>query len=274
MSSRCRSLVALAAIVAVAGASTPPKPVLRVCADPDNLPFSNRAGEGLENKLAQLLADDLRATLSYTWASQRRGFVRTTLNARACDVMLGVPSTLDLVLRTQPYYRSSYVFVTRRSLTPELRTFDDPRLRRLRIGVQMIGDDGSNSPPAHALSRRGIVDNVRGYMVYGSGAADAPLASIVRAVDAGEIDVAVVWGPIAGYFAAQSRSPLRLTPVSPQIELPFLPFVFDIAIGVRRGDSTTRDALDAAIARRAREIERLLDAYHVPRVSATAGSGT
>src|SRR4051812_30877951 len=144
-----------------------PVRTLRVCADPNNLPFSNQAREGFENALASLLAKDRGARLEYTWWAQRRGFLRSTLNAGACDVVMGVPPGLDGVRTTAPYYRSTYVFTTRRDRQLHLASLDDPRLRRLRIGVQMIGDDFANSPPAHALSARGLVANVVGYSVYG-----------------------------------------------------------------------------------------------------------
>ena len=243
--------------------------LLRVCADPNNLPYSNQKQEGFENKLAELLAADLGARVEYTWWSQRRGFVRNTLNAGRCDVVMGVPTSFDMVLRTRPYYRSTYEFVTRADFGPEIRSFDDPRLRHVRVGVQMIGDDGANSPPAHALAKRHIVDNVRGYMVYGDYSTAMPLEPILRAVLDRDIDVAVVWGPPAGYYARRRGAPLRLTPVSPQIELPFMPFVFDIAMGVRRGDSTMRAELDQVLARRRTDVDSLLDAYGIPRVTAT-----
>ena len=261
--------------VALAGASRlqpPASRLLRVCADPNNLPYSNEKKEGFENKLADVLAADLGARVEYTWWSQRRGFIRNTLNAGTCDVVMGVPTGLDMVLRTQPYYRSTYEFVTRADFGPEIRTFDDPRLEHLRIGVQMIGDDGANSPPAHALARRGIVDNVRGFMVYGDYQTAMPLEPILRAVADREIDVAVVWGPPAGFYAKRRAPALRLTPVSPQIELPFMPFVFDMAMGVRRGDSTLRARLDSALVRRRADVERVLDEYGIPRVAATRRS--
>jgi mxaJ protein len=154
--------------------SSPPSRVLRVCADPNNLPYSNRAGEGFENRIAELLAADRHASLDYTWWPQRRGFVRNTLNTGACDVVMGVPAALELTSTTRPYYRSSYMFVSRRDRRLGLHSFDDPRLRELRIGVQMIGDDFANSPPAHALSSRGIVRNVVGYSVYGDYAQPRP----------------------------------------------------------------------------------------------------
>src|SRR6188472_3799180 len=140
---------------------------LRVCADPNNLPFSNERGEGFENKLAEMIAHDLGTHVEYTWWAQRRGFMRSTLNAGACDVVMGYPHDAELAATTKPYYRSAYVFVTRRTRKLNVSSFNDPRLRKLRIGVQLIGDDGANTPPAHALSRRGIIGNVRGYMIYG-----------------------------------------------------------------------------------------------------------
>jgi len=189
---------------------------LRVCADPNNLPFSNRAQQGFENRIAQLLANDLHARVEYTWWAQRRGFARNTVNADTCDFWVGVAQGVAALDTTAPYYRSSYVFVTRRDRGLDVASFDDPRLRTLTIGVQMIGNDSSNTPPAHALARRGITANVRGYMVYGNYADAAPEAPIVAAVARGDVDVAIVWGPLAGYFVKKSGVPLRMTPVTPR----------------------------------------------------------
>jgi mxaJ protein len=247
-------------------ASAPPAArLLRVCADPNNLPFSNRRQEGFENEIASLVAREMGARLEYTWWAQRRGFIRNTLNARACDVVVGVPSNLDLLLVTAPYYRSSYVFVTREG-EPLVTSFDDPILRRLRVGVQLIGDDQANSPPAHALSARHIVRNVRGYTVYGDYREDAPPAAIMRAVAEREVDVAVVWGPLAGFYARRQRVALHLEPVSPEVDLPFMPFVFDMAMGVRHGERDLRDELDAILRRRQGEIDAILDRFGVPRL--------
>jgi quinoprotein dehydrogenase-associated probable ABC transporter substrate-binding protein len=252
----------LAALLAVSCARHPQR-VLGVCADPNNLPFSNEARQGFENKLAELLATDRGARLEYEWWAQRRGFVRNTLGKDACDVVMGVPAAFDPTLTTRPYYRSSYVFVWRRDRHLELGSFDDPRLRSLRIGVQMIGDDFANTPPAHALTNRGMVTNVVGYSVFGDYAQPSPLRAIVDAVDRGDVDTAVVWGPAAGYFARDKA--LELAPVSPAQDSPSLPFVFDIAMGVRRGNAALRDELNDFIARRATDIDRLLDDYNVPR---------
>ena len=256
-------LLALALLYAVSCGGTR---TLRVCADPNNLPFSNQAGDGFENRLAELLAADRGARVEYTWWAQRRGFVRNTLDAGSCDVVMGVPAGFALTRTTRPYYRSTYVFAARRDRVARLGSLDDPRLRDLRIGVQMIGDDFANTPPAHALARRGLVRNVVGFPVYGDYAQPGPLSAIVTAVDRGEIDAAVVWGPAAGYFAKTARHPLALTPVSPPADSPSLPFVFEIAMGVRRGDAALQAELDGFIARRQADINRILDEYGVPRV--------
>jgi mxaJ protein len=253
----------LAALLALFALSATAKP-LRVCSDPNNLPFSNQQQQGFENRIASLVAKEMGAKLEYYWFAQRRGFVRNTLNANKCDVIVGVPSSFDLALTTRPYYRSTYVFVTRRDRKLDLSSFDDPRLRRLKIGVQMIGDDYASSPPAHALANRGIVRNVAGYSVYGDYREDSPPRRIVEAVARNEVDVSAVWGPTAGYFISRSRVPLVARPVSPQIDLPFLPFVFDIAMAVRRGDTALRDRLDEILERRASEIEQILKEYGVP----------
>jgi len=247
------------------GHASPPERELRVCADPNNLPFTNRQLEGFENRLADLLARDLHATVRYTWWPQRRGFIRSTLKAGACDVVLGVPSSFEMALPTRPYYRSTYVFIYRKDRGIAVRSFDDPVLRKLRIGVQMIGDDGNNTPPAHALANRGMIGNVVGYTVYGDYSQPNPPARIVEAVAKGDVDVAVVWGPLAGYFAPRQKVPLEIVPVSPQIDMPFLPFVFDISMGVRRGDTKLQAELDGILERRRPEIDALLDRYGVPR---------
>ncbi|HEU4594254.1 MAG TPA: substrate-binding domain-containing protein [Pyrinomonadaceae bacterium] len=249
-----------------------PPGVLRVCADPNNLPFSNQKLEGFENKIAELIAREMNAKVEYTWRAQRRGFIRETLRAGACDVVIGMPSSLELALTTAPYYRSTYAFVYRKGRGLNVRSFDDPALRNVRIGVQMIGDDFANTPPAHALSSRHIVGNVKGYSVYGDYARENPPARIIEAVARGEVDVAVAWGPLAGYFAKRQRVPLEVVPVSPQIDLPFLPFVYDISMGVRRGDDEFREQLDEILARKSLEIEGILDEYGVPRVSAPGAS--
>jgi len=242
---------------------------LRVCADPNNLPFSNQAGEGFENRIAELVAEELDAELSYTWWAQRRGFIRNTLNAGACDLVVGVPAGYELVATTDPYYRSAYVYVYRADRGLDLRSMQDPRLRELKIGVHLIGDDGANPPPAHALGEQGIVDNVVGYMIYGDYREPNPPARVIDAVAAGSLDVAAVWGPLGGYFAKQAPVPLAAVPITDTAAFAPLRFEFGIAMGVRKDDRAFLDELNAVIERRHEDIHGLLDAYGVPRVAGT-----
>jgi len=245
-----------------------PVPELRVCADPNNLPFSDARGRGLENALARLVARDLGRRLVYVWQPQRRGFVRHTLGAHACDVMMEVPGGFELALATRPYYRSSYVFVSRRDRRLGLRSLDDPRLRTLRIGVQIVGTDYASTPPAYALVRRGLQANVVGFSVLGNYADAVPLAPIVSAVERGEVDLALVWGPLAGWMARSSKVPLTVAPVTPAEEPPFS-YQFDMSMGVRKGDLALRDALDGIIVRRRQEIDSILRRFGVPRVGSS-----
>jgi mxaJ protein len=247
----------------------PDKPTreLRVCSDPNNLPFSNRRQEGFENRLAELIARDLGAALKYTWLPQRRGFIRNTLGANACDVIMGMTAGAERVLTTKPYYRSTYVFVYRKNLPHAIRSLDDSALRKLKIGVQLIGDDYANTPPVHALSRRGIVGNLVGFSVFGDYSKENPPARIIDAVVAGQVDIALAWGPMAGYFANRSGADLVVVPVSPTSDPPALHYAFDIALAVRPADAALRDELDGVLLRKQPEIRRILTEYRVPLVS-------
>jgi len=237
---------------------------LRVCADPTIFPFSNERGEGFENKIAELIADELGVTLSYTWWAQRRGFIRNTLNTGSCDLVTGTTNGIEMLRTTLPYYRSGYTFVTRQD-GPKVSSLDDPILHNLRIGIQLVGEDGANPPPSEALARRGIVDNVRGYLVYGDYREQNPAAAIMDAVAKGEIDVAIVWGPVAGYFAGRESVPLKIALVTPQNDGPRVPMVFDINMGVRRDDPTLRDEINAALSKLRPKIDAVLANYGVPR---------
>ena len=264
MSSASKVPLVVAALMVAMVRSEATAPPLRVCADPNNLPFSNAAGLGFENALAQLVARDLGRTVEYTWWPQRRGFMRTTLNAGVCDVVMGVPAEFEMAWTTHPYYRSTYAFVTRPDAHLSIRSFDDPRLRTLRIGVHVVGDDYANVPPAQALVARGVVQNIRGFSIYGDYGTPNPPARLIDAVRDGDIDVAIAWGPVAGYFAAASMPALQVTPIAPLADRDKLPLAFSIAMGVRRGDTELRDSLNAVLARRTSEIRALLRRYHVP----------
>ena len=264
MSAHIVRLVPLSALLLLSGAA--PRNTLRVCADPNNLPFSNSAREGFENRIAEIVGAELHRPVEYEWWAQRRGFVRNTLTAGSCDLVVGTASGVEMLATTRPYYKSTYVFVSRRDRALGITSLNDPRLARLRIGVQLIGDDFANTPPAHALANRGMTQNVVGYTVYGDYRQPHPASTIVDAVAKGDVDLAIVWGPLAGYFAKRSAIPLDVTPVHPRVDLPYLPFVFDIAMGVRRGDSTFRQSIDSIIERRHASIDSVLAAYAVPRV--------
>jgi quinoprotein dehydrogenase-associated probable ABC transporter substrate-binding protein len=262
------ALLAGAAILgASAGSISAAARELRVCADPNNLPFSNQEGEGFENRIAELVAEELDAELSYTWWAQRRGFIRNTLNAGACDVLMGVPAGYELVETTAAYYRSAYVYVYRADQGLDLHSIRDPRLRDLKIGVHLIGDDGANPPPAHALGAQGIVDNVFGYMIYGDYREPNPPARVIEAVAAGDLDVAAVWGPFGGYFAQHAPVPLAAVPITDTATFAPLRFEFGMAMGVRKDDRALLDELNRIIDRRREDIHALLDEYGVPRVA-------
>jgi mxaJ protein len=238
---------------------------LRVCADPNNLPFTNQKGEGFENKIAELIAKKMDLPVEYTWFAQRRGFFRNTLRDGKCDVVIGAPEKFERALSTSPYYYSSYVFVSRRDRKLNVTSLDDPALRDLKIGVQMIGDDANNTPPAHALADRGIIQNVVGYTVYGEYTEPNPPARIVDAVANKDVDVAIVWGPLAGYFASKQEVALDIRPVTPDSNAK-VPFVFGISVAVRYGEDEFKERLNKILAGNHEEIEHILDQYHVPRV--------
>jgi quinoprotein dehydrogenase-associated probable ABC transporter substrate-binding protein len=236
----------------------------RVCADPENLPASNQKLEGFENKIAVVMAKELGETLSYVWWGQRRGFIRNTMNATLkegrCDIMIGVPQGYDLVQTTRPYYRSTYVFVYPRGKGLQIKSLDDPILKKLRIGVHLLGDDYANPPPVHALSQRGIVGNVVGFDTFYS--RENPPDKIIEAVAGGKIDVAIVWGPAVGNFVVHHRVPLEMVPVpSGKGDLPF---AFDISMGVKKGDEPLRAQVQQALDRKRAEITNILKEYGVP----------
>jgi mxaJ protein len=272
------AVLAAMIVTAVPGAPGAPAPaprnarVLRVAADPNNLPFSNDRGEGFENAIVALVARDLGMRVTYVWRAQRRGFFRETLGARGdCDLVAGVPLGFERALATVPYYRSSYVFVTRADRRLAIRSLDDPVLRRMRIGVQLI-DGQSASPPAHALARRGLTSRLVGFTLYGDYRRPHPPERILHAVADGEVDVAIVWGPLAGYFASREPVALAIATVPDDVSRPDTPMAFDIAMGVRPGDTALRRAVSDVLVRRRAEVDHILDRYGVPRAAAATAS--
>lgn len=242
-------------------ATVPVTRTLRVCAHPDNLPFSAQDETGFDNRIAQLLAAELGAKLEYTWLQPQHGLVRKTLKAGLCDALFGLPEHYEGSISTVPYYRSRYVFMYRHD-GHRFASFDDPALRSARVGLQIVGDDMATTPPGHALVARGVT-HVVGFPVYG----DTPaVARMAAAVAGGELDAGLAWGPAAGYFASRQPAPLDIAPASAPRELAFLPFEFSMTIALRREDRPLKQALDDAIAHRRAEIERILADYGVPLV--------
>ena len=255
---RCLSVL----LVAVP-AMTASEPVLRVCADPNNMPFSNEQAQGFENKLAELIAGKLGAKLEYVWWSQRKSFVRNSLDEGRCDLIMGIPTTLSSVTATKPYYRSSYVFVSRHDRNLELTSLADPRLPEWRIGVPVVGDD--YAPPAAALARRGITQNVIGFSLFGEYGKQNPPRKIIDAVANGEVDVAIAWGPLAGYFVNREPVALDVVPVSPPMFLS-IPFTYDISAGVRKGNDTLRAEVDHVLESESGKVQQILVEYGVVQV--------
>lgn len=257
----------IAIFVMLTGAATLSATPLRVCADPNNLPFSNQQQQGFENQIASLIAKDLGMQLTYFWFPQRGAFFKKTLNSGACDVVMGVPSGFDEAAATHPYYRSSYVFITRRDRDLHISSFDDPRLRNLKIGVHVLGDQDDSVPPVHSLTSRGIVHNLVGFSIFGSLNEQNPPADLIKAVEDRKVDVAIAWGPLAGYFSRHSTVPLDITPITDDPANPNLPFHFDIGIGVRNGNTSLKNTLDGELTRRRNDIDRILHQYGIPQIA-------
>jgi mxaJ protein len=242
-----------------AGAADPR--ILRVCGDPDNLPFSNRLTEGFENKIAELIARDLGLTLEYYWWPHQRGLVRNTLGAGACDVLISIPTGYDLVLWTRPYYRSAYV-LAQLGHRPRITSLDDPGLKGLKIGAH------AGTPPYDALAERGLSANLVVYSLFFDpripDAARRP-TRLLEDVLTGELDVAAAWGPVAGYFA-KLKAPGATLSLRPLHDDRIVPMTFEFSMGVRKGNAALQRALEEAIDRRRAEVEKILDDYGVPRL--------
>jgi quinoprotein dehydrogenase-associated probable ABC transporter substrate-binding protein len=236
--------------------------VIRVCADPDNMPLSNQKGEGFEQKIAELIAKEWNAKIEYAWWPVRRGFFARALNGRYCDIAIQAPALFDMAGVTKPYFRSGYVFVTRKDSGLDLKSLADPRLKKLKIGVNLLNSDAENTPPAMALSRYGVVGNLVGYSTFYTDT-ERP-EDIVNDVARKKTDVAIVWGPLAGYFAKQSPVPLALQPLAERDSLSDYPFRFNIGMGTRRRDRALRDSLQTVLDRKGPEIQAILKQYGVP----------
>jgi quinoprotein dehydrogenase-associated probable ABC transporter substrate-binding protein len=231
--------------------------VLRVCADPRNLPFSNQKGEGFENKLAELLAAKLQKKIDYMYFPQATGFVRMTLGAHRCDVIMGFPQGDDLVQGTNPYYRTAYALVSKQgSGLEDVMGLDDTRLKGKHIGIV------AGTPPATNMAVNGLMTNARPYPLMIDTRVDSSAEAMINDLNKGEIDAAILWGPMAGFYAKQANPPLHITPLVKEKVGPQL--VYRIGMGVRRADQNWKRLLNKLIQENQPQINKILFDYGVP----------
>jgi quinoprotein dehydrogenase-associated probable ABC transporter substrate-binding protein len=231
--------------------------VLRVCADPRNLPFSNEKGEGFENKLAELFAEKLQKKLDYMYFPQAAGFVRMTLVAHRCDVIMGFPQGDDLVQGTNPYYRTAYALVAKQgSGLDDVAALEDQRLKGKHIGVV------AGTPPATNMAAYGLITNAKPYPLMIDTRLDSSAVAMIKDLMAGEIDAGVLWGPMAGYYAKQANPPLHVTPLVKETSGPRL--TYRIGMGVRPADQNWKRLLNRLIQENQSTINKILLDFGVP----------
>ena len=231
--------------------------VLRVCADPNNMPFSTERGEGFENRLAELLADKLGKGLSYSWYPQATGFVRNTLVAHKCDVIMGVPQGDDLVQVTNPYYRTAYALVLKQGHGLEgVETLGDPRLKGKRIGIV------AGTPPGNNMAANGLMANAKPYPLVIDTRVDSSAAAMMRDLATGEIDAGILWGPMAGYYARRTNPAVTVVPLVKETTGPRM--AYRIAMGVRYADQEWKRQLNRTIQENQPAINKLLLSFGVP----------
>ena len=239
--------------------------VFRVCADPRDLPFSNAAGEGFENKIAALLAQKLGKSLAYEYYPGATGFVRNTLNAHRCDVVMGMPQGDDIVQVTNPYYRTAYALVSKAGAGLEsVDNLEDPRLQGKHIGIV------AGTPPATNLAVNGLLGNIKSYPLVVDTRFDSPATAMVEDLEQDRIDVAILWGPIAGYLAKRSKTPLKVNVLVKETSGPRM--IYRIGMGVRHSDQNWKRLLNKAIAENQAEITRILGSYGVPLLDENGSS--
>jgi len=251
---------------------TPTDKEFKVCADPENMPYSNEKGEGFENKIAEVLAKDLGKELSYEFWLDRQGFLRNTINAQRCDVIMGMGSDVDNLRTSKPYYRSGYVFVYRKSSNYNIKDWDSPDLRKGIIGI--VGQ----SPPSIALRDHDLMGNAHPYRLQRD--LNLPPSEMIDDLVAGKNDIAIIWGPIGGYFAKQSKEPLVVVPI-PEFKSERDSFdtekgksQFNISVAVRKKDKDRMEMIQGALDRNQSKIMKILDDYGIPHVPVVLGDKT
>ncbi|MGA8170128.1 MAG: substrate-binding domain-containing protein [Methylocystis sp.] len=232
--------------------------VLRVCADPNNMPFSNDKGDGFENKIALLLAAKLHKDVVYTFYPGATGFIRNTLNAHLCDIVMGIPQGNDLVQPTNPYYHTTYAIVTRAGTDlADLKSLDDPRLKEAGRRIGLV----ANTPPGNLLAMNGLLGAVKPYALMVDTRVESSSAAMIADLEKGDIDIAVLWGPFAGYYAKKSAARLNVTPIP---DAPGARMSFRIAFGVRHSDQNWKRDLNQFIAQNKPELDKILLDFGVP----------
>jgi quinoprotein dehydrogenase-associated probable ABC transporter substrate-binding protein len=230
---------------------------LRVCADPGNIPFSNDKSEGFENKIADLIAKELGVPVSYTFFPQATGFVRNTLNAGACDLVMGTAQGEELMQNTNHYYKSSYVLVAKPdSPLAKVDSLDDPVLKDAAIGII------AGTPPATIMAMNGLMGKARPYSLVVDRRFEAPAADMIADIASGAIDIGVLWGPMGGYYAKNSTPPLTVTPLVHETKGPKMSY--RITMGMRRGEPEWKRQINELIAKKQNDINAILLSYGVP----------
>jgi mxaJ protein len=236
----------------------------RVCADPESLPYSNQKGEGFENKIAEVLAKDLGKELTYEFWLDRQGYLRNTINAQRCDVIIGMGSDVDTLRTSKPYYRSGYVFVYRKSSNYNIKDWDAEDLKKGIIGI--VGE----SPPTIPLRDHDLMANARPYRLQ----RDLNLSPghMIDDLVAGKIDVAIIWGPIGGYYAKQSKEPLVVVPI-PEYKSVNVKGKeeWNISVAVRKKDKDRMEMIQGALDRNQAKILKILDDYGIPHKPVVLG---
>lgn len=271
-----RSLTVVVALIAlwIGGVAVPAlaqtaeavdRSALRVCADPNNLPYSNEAGEGFENKIAELLAKQLNVPVRYTWYPDSQGFLRSTLRAHKCDIVMGTTVGNEMLQNTTPYYHSAFSLVYRQDAKLKPTSLDDPGLKNVEIGVV------AGTPPVTLMAMRGLLGHVHSYELVVDTRFYAPPRQLVNDVAAGKIDVGIVWGPIAGYYARQQAVPLTLVPLHPDGPAP-VKLDYLITMGVRDGEPEWKRDINRLIRQQQPAINKILADYGVPLIDDVAGA--
>jgi mxaJ protein len=233
-------------------------PVLRVCADPDNMPFSNKQGEGFENKLAQLIAERLGDKLEYTWFAEKTGYVPNTMGENACDLVMGYAQGTGLIEDTNPYYHTSYVLITREDDADlkDVESLSDPRLKQKRIGLF------ARTPPASILAMHGLTAHAKPFESTADESQTKAAQAMIAEVASGELDAGLLWGPVGGYYAQRADVPLRVTPLVKESAGPTT--FYGITMGVRPDEPTFKHEINKVLAENQHDINVILQGYNVP----------